>query len=231
MFQIFLTLAIQWKVNATWLWETPNFQRFSGRKTKKKDCFSAWHLFLSVFLKWEVSLLDWIKMADLSAQHPQSTQLWRALLFLSSASHCCWDQSTPVKACLWWKCTHRKAYMTATCRHSLAHSECCCLGGLCLGPGVTSSLCLCCRWCTSSLGYPSFCWPGTSLLFLPPVKIRKETAHICKWKQMETSRVQSIWSIFIFSSHIADNKCNANHMPMGNTTMHLPPLYSQQNQI
>lgn len=81
--------------------------------------------------------------------------------------HCCQDQSATVKASLWWKYTH-KTQVDTVHWYSLAHSECCCLAGLCSEPGVASSLSLGCRWCTSSLGYPFFCWRETSLLYLRP---------------------------------------------------------------
>lgn len=151
-----------------------------GRQIKYRKAFLSDKSFSLCFFKWEVSLLDWIKMADLSAEQPQSTQLWWALLFPSSGSRCCWDQSTPVKASLWWKRTHIKTCMNASRwqmqRNSPAHSECCCLSGLCSVPAVTSSLCLCCRWCTSSLGCPSFCWRGTFLLFPLPGESERFTA-------------------------------------------------------
>lgn len=181
-----------------------------GRQIKYRKAFLSDKSFSLCFFKWEVSLLDWIKMADLSAEQPQSTQLWRALLFPSSGSHCCWDQSTPVKASLWWKRTHIKTCMNASRwqmqRNSPAHSECCCLSGLCSAPAVTSSLCLCCRWCTSSLGCPSFCWRGTFLLFPLPGESERFTA-LCE------TRTDFIWPInmitFLFSSHGAENDRNA----------------------
>lgn len=87
-------------------------------------------------------------------------------------------------------------------RYSPAHSGGCCLAGLCSGPAVTSSLCLCCRWCASSLGCLSFCWPGTSLLFQPPANIRKPSAHSCKSTLMATPRVQMTLYISVsFLSH------------------------------
>lgn len=52
--------------------------------------------------------------------------------------------------------------------HSPARSGHCCPWGLCWVPAATSSLCLCCRWCGSSLDCPSFCWPGTSPWCLQP---------------------------------------------------------------
>lgn len=138
-------------------------------------------------------------MADLSAEQPQSTQLWRALLFPSSGSRCCWDQSTPVKASLWWKRTHIKTCMNASRwqmqRNSPAHSECCCLSGLCSAPAVTASLCLCCRWCTSSLGCPSFCWRGTFLLFPLPGESEQFTAYV---KLGQTLFDPKIWLLSYF---------------------------------
>lgn len=177
------TTALEWELKPTLEKQTTiRLTTISqkGRQIKKKHLLFC--LTLSVFLKWEVSLLDWIKMADLSAQRPLSTQLWRALLFQSSAPHCCWDQSTPVKASLWWKRSRIKTRMEVARfqarRHSRARSECCWTSCLCLGLAVTSSLCLCCRWCVSSLGYPSFCWRGTSPLFpLPEKKYRKSSSQ------------------------------------------------------
>lgn len=67
----------------------------------------------------------------------------------------------------------KKKSKVRTRRHSLAHSGCCCPLGLCSGPAAAASLCLCCRWCASSLGYPSSCWRGTSLLFPLPGKLEK----------------------------------------------------------
>lgn len=169
------------------------------RQIKYKKAFLSDKSFSLCFFKWEVSLLDWIKMADLSAEQPQSTQLWRALLFPSSSSRCCWDQSTPVKASLWWKRTHIKTCMNASRwqmqRNSPAHSECCCLSGLCSAPAVTSSLCLCCRWCTSSLGCPSFCWRGTFLLFPLPGESERSQLYV---KLGQTLFDQKIWLLSYF---------------------------------
>ncbi len=146
------------------------------RKKDRQSAFLSDTSFSLCFLNGRSAY--WTESKWLTFQLSSLRALWRALLFLSSASHCCWDQSTPVKASLWWKHTHMKTCMNAACsqirRHSLAHSECCCPSGLCSGPAVTSSLCLCCRWCASSLGYPSFCWRGTSPLFQLPGKSERE---------------------------------------------------------
>lgn len=135
---------------------------------KRKRLVAAWHLLLSEFLKWEVNSSGWVGTADLSAQQSWSAQLWRPVLFHSRASHCGWDQSTAVK--LFFD-------GGAHTGNSPAHSGCCCPAGLCSAPAVTSNLGLCCKWCASSPGYPSFCWPGTSLLFLLPRKLCKESIH------------------------------------------------------
>lgn len=52
---------------------------------------------------------------------------------------------------------YKTVWMQHAGRCSPAHSGCCCPSGLGSGPAVTSSLCLCYRWCMSSLGFPAFC--------------------------------------------------------------------------
>lgn len=91
--------------------------------------------------------------------------------------------------------THKNMYER---RCLPAHSGCCCPSGLCSGLAGGSSLCLCCRWCVSSLGYPSFCWRGTSPLFQLPGELDSSD-----WKQ--TSHVQRILSISVSLSHNAEN--------------------------
>lgn len=166
----------------------PTFKGFQEERQREKKslCFPVWHLFLSVFLKREVSLLDWIKMADLydsaASEHSALTGAAlseRGLSLLLGSVDSFQGLSLTARAHMQRHVWTRRA--RPVCRHSLARSECCCPSGLCSGPAVTSSLCLCCRWCASSLGYLPFCWLGTSPLFPLPGKWEREKK---KWKHM-----------------------------------------------
>ena len=164
--------------HSTELWETPNFQRQTKKKKKKKWLHSRLTLSFSLcFLNgggqliglnqngWpfgsaasERSALTGAALSELCLSSLLgSVDSCQGLFFLMGAHAC------------------KNMYEGATRVNSPARSGCCFLLGLCSGPAVTSSLCLCCRWCASSLGYLSFCWRGTSLLFLLPVEIRKES--------------------------------------------------------
>lgn len=97
------------------------------------------------------------------------------------------DHSRLLNSVLWWKYMHikkkkKKVWMQYAGRHSPADNGCCCPSGPGSGPAVTSSLCLCYRWCRSSLGYPAFCWPGTSPLSPLPGKW-EAAAYSTKEKQ------------------------------------------------
>lgn len=176
-------------------------------------------------------------MADLSAQQPQSPQLWRALLFLSLASHCCWDRSVNSCQGLSLTDTHTHTHKTMyACRHLRAHSGYCCPSGPCSAPEVNSSPCLCCRWCASSLGYPSFCWLGTSPLFPLPEEFRKRNSS---QMQMVTHAHFTCPKDFIVAfpylpSHVGEavcQDCKANYKPLGRCShARLPLLYSQLKQ-
>lgn len=164
--------------HSTELWETPNFQR----QTKKKEeeeviAFPPDTFFLSVFLKWGRSAYwtesKWLtfRLSSLRAlSFDGRCSFWALPLIAAGSSRLL---SRPFFLMGAHAC--KNMYEGATRVNSPARSGCCFLLGLCSGPAVTSSLCLCCRWCASSLGYLSFCWRGTSLLFPLPVEIRKES--------------------------------------------------------
>lgn len=110
-------------------------------------------------------------------------------------------------------------------RHSLARSGCCCPSGLCSVPAVTSSLCLCCRWCASSLGYLSFCWLGTSPLVLLPGKWERE--RLTTPMKMEANSTCPAVKILV----IIRKWMQYSHAMWRCSHAHLPLTYSQQNQM